>query len=95
MIVAPTGPGLAVFAVIGIRRGGAEGFVLIKPLGRAVAAIGIAVRLDENHRLAQLAFDRFALRGGEVIDEQHHRVYAAGFVAVNAITHVNDHGHLR
>jgi len=63
MIVAPARPSLLVLAVVRIGRRGAERPVLVEPLGGAVAAVGIALRLDQDDRVVQLALDRRAARG--------------------------------
>ena len=95
MVEPATWPGLVVLAVRRIGRGGAERPVLVEPLGGPVAAVGIALGLDEDHGLAQHGLDVRSPRRREVIGHEDHGIHAAGLVAMNAVAQIDHDGHGR
>ena len=86
------GPGLIEFAALGIADEDAA-FVAVDPICEAVRAVRVAQGFEDDDGVAQLGVDFFTLARGQMVDHGRHGVHGAGFVAVDAVAHVDDDGH--
>ena len=85
-------PDFAVLSVLGIRN---EVFaaVGISPVCKPAEAIRVQHRVEQDDGIGEEAVDGSPLGRGQVIGHHGRGIATAGFVPVDAVSHIRDHGH--
>ena len=63
--------------------------VLVGPLGKTCQTVRVKRRIQQDDGVGQHLFDGFTLSGGQIVGKHQRGVTAAGFITVDAVTHIH------